>query len=149
MLHFPLWEIFVGSEAGLWGWAFTPCAEGRVGISAWGSSATCALPAPSHAALCLSLHPVSPTFLIPVLRCSVPPQLLLPCLIHPGLHVPLEPHSHPHLSLRPIPSPSWSLASLGPDASPSPPSCPKGPHLRPGSHPFCVYPGPHLLSQVR
>lgn len=64
------------------------------------------LPAPSHAALCLSLHPISPTFLIPVLSPSVLPQQLLPCLIHPGLHIALEPHSHPHLALRPVPSPS-------------------------------------------
>lgn len=106
MLGFPLWETFVGKGAGLWGWAFTPCARGGVGITDWGSSATCALPAPSHAALCLSLQPISPTFLIPVLSPSALPQLLLPCLIHPGLHIALEPHSHPHLALRPVPSPS-------------------------------------------
>lgn len=125
MLGFPLWETSVSRGAGLWGWSFTPCAGGGVGITAWDSSATCALPAPSHAALCLSLHPISSTFLIPVLSTSVPPHFLLPCLIHPGLRVLLEPRSHPHLSLHPIPSPSWLPASLGSDASPSSPSCPK------------------------
>lgn len=139
-----LWETFVGRGAGLWGWAFTPCAGGGDGITAWGSSATCALPAPSHASPSQPSHRL-PNFHIPVLSSSVPPQLLLPCLIHPGLHVPSETHSHPHLSLLPIPSLNRSLASLGPDASPSLPSCPKAP----GSHLFCVDPGSHPLLQAQ